>query len=235
MHKLHERIFRHLPQKTFASKRCLIDVGPKVLAIWVRLLPCSFSQQYCSSGHTKVKAWWRREMKTFSALLVLCVGNSPVTAGEFPSQRPVTRSFDILFDLRLNKRLSKRPRRRWLWRHYNVTLTSQSDDNVGLMTTDAHSWFSVQRVYQLFIGTLLKYIFWSNDLTPGNLFVYIAENTTPTLWCLRIKWPVRLISSIGMYWRAFLVGHRHISILFCETTRRASDVRRRQGQVVSPT
>ena len=27
--------------------------------------------------------------------------------GEFPAQRPVTRSFDVYFDLRLNKRLSK--------------------------------------------------------------------------------------------------------------------------------
>ena len=40
------------------------------------------------------------------AILALCVGNSPVT-GEFPSQRSVTRSFDVFFDLRLNKRLSK--------------------------------------------------------------------------------------------------------------------------------
>ena len=39
-------------------------------------------------------------------------GNSPVT-GEFPSQRPVTRSFDIFFDLRLNKRLNKQSRRQW--------------------------------------------------------------------------------------------------------------------------
>ena len=31
-----------------------------------------------------------------------CAGNSPVT-GEFPTQRPVTRSFDAFFDLRLNK------------------------------------------------------------------------------------------------------------------------------------
>ena len=38
----------------------------------------------------------------FLALLALCVGNSPVT-GEFPSQRPVTRSFDAFFDLRLNE------------------------------------------------------------------------------------------------------------------------------------
>ena len=45
-------------------------------------------------------------METFSALLALCAGNSPVPA-EFPSQRPVTRSFDVFFDLRLNKRLSE--------------------------------------------------------------------------------------------------------------------------------
>ena len=50
--------------------------------------------------------WWRHEMETFSALMVLCAGNSPVT-GEFHAQRPVTRSFDVFFDLRLNKRLSK--------------------------------------------------------------------------------------------------------------------------------
>ena len=38
-------------------------------------------------------------METFSALLALCVGNSPVT-GELPAQWPVTRSFDVFFDLR---------------------------------------------------------------------------------------------------------------------------------------
>ena len=37
-------------------------------------------------------SWWRHQMETFSALLALCAGNSPVTR-EFPSQRPVTRSF----------------------------------------------------------------------------------------------------------------------------------------------
>ena len=54
----------------------------------------------------------------------LC-GNSPVT-GEFHAQRPVTRSFDVFFDLRLNKRLSKQSRDWWfdtpsrpLWRHCN--------------------------------------------------------------------------------------------------------------------
>ena len=66
------------------------------------------------------KSWWRHRMETFSALLALCAGNSPVT-GEFPSQRPVTRSFDILFHLRLNKRLNKQS---WGWWfdgvHYDV-------------------------------------------------------------------------------------------------------------------
>ena len=42
----------------------------------------------------------------------VCAGNSPV-AGEFPAQRPVTRSFDVFFHFRLNKRLSKPSRRRW--------------------------------------------------------------------------------------------------------------------------
>ena len=41
-----------------------------------------------------------------SALLALCAGNSLVT-GEFPAQRPVTRSFDVFFDPRLNKRLNE--------------------------------------------------------------------------------------------------------------------------------
>ena len=50
-------------------------------------------------------------MEKFSAILALCAGNSPVTC-EFPSQRPVTRSFDVLFNLRVYKRLSKQS---WSW------------------------------------------------------------------------------------------------------------------------
>ena len=69
--------------------------------------------------------WWRHQMmETFSALLALCGGNSPVT-GEFPAQRPVTRSFDVFFR-RLNKRWSNQSWGWWfhtpsrsLWRHRN--------------------------------------------------------------------------------------------------------------------
>ena len=62
-------------------------------------------------------------MKTFSALLAICAGNSPVT-GAFPAQKSVTRNFDVFFDLRLNKWLSKQSWGWWfetpsrpLWRH----------------------------------------------------------------------------------------------------------------------
>ena len=70
--------------------------------------------------------WWRHQIETFSALLAICAGNSQVP-GEFPTQRPVTRSFDVFPDLRLNKWFSKQSWGWWfetlsrpIWRHRNV-------------------------------------------------------------------------------------------------------------------
>ena len=81
-------------------------------------------------GHEAI-SWWRHQMETFSALLALCAGNSPVYR-ELPAQRPVTRSFGVFFDLRLIKRLSKHSRGWWFetlsrpkWRHCNVILILQ--------------------------------------------------------------------------------------------------------------
>ena len=65
-------------------------------------------------------------MEPFSALLAICAENSPVP-GEFPAQRPVTRSFDVFFDLRRNKRLSKHSEAGYLRRHrahYDVIVMS---------------------------------------------------------------------------------------------------------------
>ena len=94
---------------SFASRRVLVANGHKL---------------------SRNTTWWRHQMETFSASLALCAGNSPVT-GEFPSQRPVTRSFDAFFDLRLNKRLSKQSWGWWfetpscsLWRNCNEALYS---------------------------------------------------------------------------------------------------------------
>ena len=51
-----------------------------------------------TSNNSQKITWWRHQMETFSASLTLCAGNSLMTC-EFPSQRPVTRSFDVFFDL----------------------------------------------------------------------------------------------------------------------------------------
>ena len=73
-------------------------------------------------------------METFFALLAICAGNWPVP-GEFPAEMTVTRSFDVFFDLRLNKRLSKQSwgsgwwfetLSRPLWRHCNVLVQLSS-------------------------------------------------------------------------------------------------------------
>ena len=70
-------------------------VSNEILNSKVFLLQCQLFNQY-----HEYSPWWRNEI--FSALLALCAGNSPVTS-EFPSQRSVTRSFDIFFDLPLSK------------------------------------------------------------------------------------------------------------------------------------
>ena len=74
-------------------------------------------------------------MEAFSALLAFSAGNLPVP-GEFPSQRPVTQSFDVLFDLCLNKR-GKQSWGWWfettsqsLWCHCDVSKRHCSNTNV---------------------------------------------------------------------------------------------------------
>ena len=72
-------------------------------------------------------------METFSALLAICAGNSPV-AGEFPAQWPVKRRVDVFFDLRLNKPLSKQS---WGWwfetlsPHYDVIVMQDNGTETG--------------------------------------------------------------------------------------------------------
>ena len=111
-----------------------------ILTLWIL---CGWVIRWCRVSNSRVDcvnkentallqgqttmSWWRHQMETFSALLAICAGNSPVT-GEFPAQRPVTRSFDVSFDLHLNKRLSKQSWGWWfetpshpLWRHCNGT------------------------------------------------------------------------------------------------------------------
>ena len=85
-------------------------------------------------------------METFSALLAICAGNSPVP-GEFLTQRPVTRSFDVFFDLHPNKWLSKQWWGWWfetlscpLWRHRNdiSDYSNRQQDNLSKITYSFH-------------------------------------------------------------------------------------------------
>ena len=103
-------------------------------------------------------------MKTFSALLALCVGNSPVN-GEFPSQRPVTRSFDVSLIYALNKWLSKQLGGWWfetpsrpLWRHCNVYrcchgvsslhLEALHSEPVAALSWNVYHWIYAPFLYQ---------------------------------------------------------------------------------------
>ena len=88
--------------------------------------------------------WWLHQMETCSVLLAHCAGNSQVT-DEFPSQSPVMQSFDVFFDLCLNKRLGKQSWGWWfelsscsLWCHCNGSKDSQ---NVHTWWTIIQGWF----------------------------------------------------------------------------------------------
>ena len=76
-----------------------------IMAKWIKTsLSQHIGPTFCPRPF--IQSWWRHQMETISSLLAICAENSPVP-GEFPAQRPVTRSFDVFFDLRLNNRLSK--------------------------------------------------------------------------------------------------------------------------------
>ena len=99
-------------------------------------------------------------METFSALLAICAGNSPVT-GEFPAQRSVTRSFDVFFDLRLNKRLSKQSWGWWtetpprpLWRHSDECVILHAN-RLNITTVFHRNFLSIMQTV-VSIGTQTK-------------------------------------------------------------------------------
>ena len=121
-------------------------------------LASEISQKLLLTSSNGNNCWWRHQMETFSALLALSKGNSPVTS-EFPSERSVTRNFDVFFNLRLNKRLNKPSRRRWfetpprsLWRHRNV--------DWAILQTTFSSTFCWMKMLETFIGTKGGSVYW---------------------------------------------------------------------------
>ena len=108
----------------------LLNLQP--ICWWFETTPWpSCDEMFIDVLSSSVHSWelWslssQNDVMKFSAILALCAGNSPVT-GEFPAQRPVTRSFDVFYDLCLIKRFIKQRWGWWfetpmcpLWRHCN--------------------------------------------------------------------------------------------------------------------
>ena len=168
--------------------------------------------------------WWRHQMETFSALLAICARNSPVS-GEYPAQRPVTRSFDVFFDLCLDGRLSKHSWGWWLetqsrplWRHSN-------EDNASIRIS-----YSVYRGRVLFIviqhmKIILIYMNFRSQTSPRQYFQQMddafsaiaGETMYFDMWIggkYMLPWRLRRQMSFKLYHRYTRILHM---TLWCTT------------------
>ena len=140
---------------------CKVSVKVYQIKSFIWSVVSSGANPHIPEEHLFQELWlllgpWRcHQMETSSALLAICVGNSPVT-GEFPVEKPVTRSFDVFFDLRLNKRLSKQSWGWWfetlsrppLWRHCNGILHPEAGSGMGV-TKAPFVNFSWSKIFDL--------------------------------------------------------------------------------------
>ena len=137
-------------------------------------------------------------MEIFPALLAVWAGKSPVT-GEIPAQRPVRRSFDDFFDLRLNTRLSKLWWGWWfetpsrpLWRHSNDKIFAQGPLQLVIDSSPNDMLLTVFLTVNLALaGILLLYhpwvclliLFYFTSLTLSDYFAFpIDSGTYTSLW-----------------------------------------------------
>ena len=117
--------------------------------------------------------------------------------GEFPTQRPVTRSFDVFFDLRLNKRLSKQPWGWWfetpslsLWHHCNAQggLHSMLVGNLpylSMLLRDNLAWYHTGRwkIRRYIIPTFTK----RNYICTRSVKGYALQNVNPSFHCVEYR------------------------------------------------
>ena len=103
--------------------------GKWVMSPMCMICPCMTSLYHISYIVSIWATAWKSMMTSSNGNIFRVTGpfcGEFTGPGEFPTQRPVTRSFEVFFDLRLNKRLSKQTRCWWfetqswsLWRHCN--------------------------------------------------------------------------------------------------------------------
>ena len=146
-----------------------------------RVLGCGWYKMECLL--LLFKSWWRHQMETFSGLLAICAGNSPVT-GELPAQRPVTRSFDVFFDLPgwVNNREASDFRRHRT--HYDVTVMKYEVRTCGHYCCVKCHWS-----YWVFRGVNLK-----------QHCHYISIYCLSSLRCLTHRGPVKHICELDCHW-----------------------------------
>ena len=127
--------------------------------------------------------WWRHQMETFSALLALCVGNSPVTVN---SPHKAQWRGALMFSLIcvLNKRLSKQSWGWWfktpspsLWRHCN-----ESSDFRNKNKTVMKQQGRILTIYHVGKMQIHIYVFKPVQLEICN--AWPNQNNLATKWCL---------------------------------------------------
>ena len=122
--------------------------------------------------------------------------------GDFPTQRPVTRSFDVFFDLRLNKRWNKQPWGWWFetpsrssWRQCNGHSVTWWNDGTYLSANDSrHTLVSVttkqlfctkkQYVRCSYVQLHLKF---DMDFWNGGVAIYMTVRLSEHSKCFRLN------------------------------------------------
>ena len=131
--------------------------------------------------------------------------------GEFTAQRPVTRSFDVSFDLRLNKRLSKQPWGWWfetpawsLWRHRN----------------DIHGWHRLVTLL-LYLNSIYAYAdgarvlsIWTSSVTYLKDLWYLNDD-----YCKSRRWVLHISTmSVTYVSDCYISGRWVLCILMMSVT-----------------
>ena len=147
-----------------------------------------------------------------SALLAHCAGNSPVTA-EFRSQRPVTRSFDIFFDLDRTKRLNIESKR-WWFETPSRPFGRHRYDNYSRFHSWKGKWWMETRFHyvkrfnrrKMLISQLHR--FWYTVILSFMLIMLHVTMINSSMWCLNtscywIHWLFKKVTAICIYFSSF--------------------------------
>ena len=110
----------------------------------------------------------------------------------------VTRSFDVFFDLRLNKRLRKYSRRRWfgapslsLWRHCNDTIFHKLKTTYFVKTLNTTTWQMISKLCK--------------RISTKNLDWFNSKCNQHDAWCFQIAFTEIKHTAITTY-------HTHASV-----------------------